>query len=96
MDRPQQVSPAGTSPRPRAARKRLAPSLVTPGDNSNSNTNDTDTKTATTATTTEAPTYSVSANEAVSLRLIARAEDVVDDVAASAAARAQYTRWSAT
>lgn len=89
MDRPQQVRPAGESPRPRAARKRLAPSLVTPGDSN-------DPKTTATAaapgaaTETAGPSYSVSANEAVSLRLVARAEDVVDNVAASAAARDSF------
>lgn len=93
MDRPQQVRPAGASPRPRAARKRLAPSLVTP-ENSTSTTITNQTSTAATETTTEAtpagPSYSADANEAVSLRLVARVEDVVDDVAASAAARDSF------
>ena len=94
MDRPQQVRPAGASPRPRAARKRLAPSLVTP-DSSNTTTTTTNqtSATAATETTTETPagpSYSADANEAVSLRLVARAEDVVDDVAASAAARDSF------
>ena len=77
MDRPQQVQPTGASPRPRTARKRLAPSLVTSDDTP-------------TTTTTNEPSFSANANEAVSLRLVARAKDVVEDVVASAAAQDSF------
>ena len=82
MDRPQQIVPRSASGQQqnRPARKRLAPTLVT------GSTTTTAQAPVAVATAATVPSFSVCSNDAITLRFVSKVEDVVEDVAASAAA----------